>query len=66
MDSIDDSSIREAPELVPPFLRVAVRVLRVVVVYQVCITDVFIKGFVKGGIGEEVGKSVARSHDCSW
>lgn len=48
VNGVDHPIFREAPEFVTPFLRVAVVVLRVVVVDEVSILDVFVKRLVQG------------------
>lgn len=50
VNGIDHPIFREAPELVTPFLRVAVAILRVVVVNEMGILDVCVKRLVQGGV----------------
>ena len=50
VDGVHHPIFREAPKFVTPFLRVTVTILRVVVVDEVGILNVFVKRLVQGGV----------------
>jgi hypothetical protein len=63
MYCVDYTRVGETPELVPPFLGVAVLILGVIIIDEVRITNVFVERLVKWCIGQEVGKLIAWRHD---
>jgi hypothetical protein len=62
MYCVDYTRVGKTPELVPPFLGVAVLILGVIIIDEVRITDVFVERLVKWCISQEVGKLIAWRH----
>lgn len=50
VDGVDDTVFRKEPDLVTPFFWVAFSVCSGVVVNEVCVADIILKGWVQGGI----------------
>jgi hypothetical protein len=63
MDCVNHTRVGEAPELVPPFLGVAVLILGIIVIDEMRITNVFIERLMEWCVGQEVGELVARCHN---
>lgn len=57
MDGIDNAVLGEEPELIAPFLRISIRVLGIVVVDKMGVSDVRLEGRVERSVTEEGGKT---------